>query len=176
MQEQSINYTFKIFYALVILFITAGHAQYGGFSLFYELVLLNTFHLAAFVFASGYFYKFEYENCVTDFILRKFKHLIVPMYLWNIFYAFLIIFFKSHNIDLYFGSKVTFSTLVLQPLDYGRQFTYNLGSWFVVPLFMVQVYNVIIRKFFSQIDNKEIWLTIMLYFWVARDFIWLTME
>ena len=154
-ENGGINYTFKILYALGIFFVTAGHVRCGGFSVFYEFIPFNAFHLALFVFASGYFYKSIYESEVVRFVVKKVKHLLVPLYLWNIFYALLIICLKSHHIDLYFGAKVTFATLVLKPIDNGHQFVYNMGGWFVVPLFMVQVYNVLIRKILNRFNFKH---------------------
>lgn len=56
-KNNNTNYTFKLLYALGIIFICAGHCKNGGFSLFYEFFPPYSFHLALFMFASGYFYK-----------------------------------------------------------------------------------------------------------------------
>ncbi len=67
------NYTFKVLYALGIMFIVMGHCNNGGFSVLNEFFLFYTFHLGLFVFSSGYFYNQVNELNVKQFIIKKFK-------------------------------------------------------------------------------------------------------
>lgn len=53
----NIDYRFKIMYALGMIFIVSGHCGGGGLSLAYEFLAVYGFHLALFMFCSGYFYK-----------------------------------------------------------------------------------------------------------------------
>ena len=45
--------------------------------------------------------------------------------------------------------------LFILPITNGHQFVYNLGSWFVAPLFMVEVFNVLFRKALCFINNNS---------------------
>ena len=64
MGTKSINYQFKILYAIGMILIVAGHAGNGGISLFYDWLPPYAFHLGLFMFASDYFYNDASEsNC-----------------------------------------------------------------------------------------------------------------
>lgn len=60
----------------------------------------------------------------------------------------------SLSVWIYYGGKVTWEKLLIWPITNGHQFIYNLGGWFVIPLFMVQVYNVIVRRLFGSKLNE----------------------
>lgn len=64
-----------------------------------------------------------------------------------------------------FGGEINFHNLFVDPIVHGHAFYYNLGSWFCAPLFMIQVFNVIIRKLLSimRVEVKE-WLIFGGYF------------
>ena len=53
-----------------------------------------------------------------------------------------------------FGIGVTLRQLFIEPITTGHQYIYNLASWFVVPLFMVEVFYVLFRKALSFIKNN----------------------
>ena len=144
-KTKSINYTFKLLYALGIIFVVAGHCDGGGFSIFYEIFPIYSFHLSLFVFASGYFYNFENEYNVKKYIVKKLKQLILPLYLWNIFYACLIFVIKNFG---FFPVSINLKTIFIAPILNGHQFVLNLGGWFIIPLFIIQIINILIRKIF----------------------------
>lgn len=146
-----IDYRFKILYALGIIFVVAGHCKYGGVSLLYEWFPPYAFHLGLFVFASGYFYKSSVENEIGKYIIKKVKTLIIPLYLWNLFYGIVVTLLSFKGFTM--GDEITIHNLLIQPITNGHQFSYNRGGWFVIPLFMVQVYNVLIRKIFKNINE-----------------------
>ena len=151
-REKKINYQMKLMYACGIVFVIAGHTS--------ELVLpvvsnwfpLYAFHLALFVFVSGYFYDQKSEDNVCKYILKKVKKLIVPLYLWNIFYAGLHIIMKQNGFNI--GEDVSLKTLFVSPINDGHQFLFNLPGWFIIPLFMIQVYNVLVRKLIGYVFEK----------------------
>ena len=63
LEENNINYQFKLLYAIGIVMIVANHTSgNGGISLFYELFPAASFEIGLFVFTSGYFYKEKYEE------------------------------------------------------------------------------------------------------------------
>lgn len=155
-----IDYRFKILYALGMVFIVACHCGNGGLSLFYEWFPPYSFHLGLFAFCSGYFYKEQSENHVFKYCLKKAKHLLIPLYLWNVFYAVLVLVLAKFGIYNAVGPYISirdphfFSTLLLDPILGKGQFGYNLGGWFVAPLLFVQIANICIRRPFKNMRSK----------------------
>lgn len=161
----NVRYEFKILYAIGIVLIVMGHCHGGGISLFNNFFPYSSFHLALFMFASGYFYKTENELQVRDFIFNKAKRLIIPLYLWNMFYAIIIHIIKIYG---FFPSvHVTLKTLLINPIMDGHQFLLNLGGWFVIPLFMIHVINIFVRKICLRFNikiNEFVYFSICLLF------------
>ncbi|MCM1533292.1 MAG: acyltransferase [Corallococcus sp.] len=150
----SVDFRFKILYALGIIFIVAGHRGNGGLILFYDWFPPYAFHLGLFIFCSGYFYKSENEKRPFSYIWKKVKRLIIPLFLWNFVYAALsLLLAKVTNISF---SPINAQTLFLYPMFNGHQFVFNLASWFVFPLFCAEVLNLLFRKllFFVKEDIK----------------------
>lgn len=149
-----VNYTFKILYAFGMIFIVAGHCSNGGISLVYDWFTPYSFHLGLFVFASGYFYNKYAEQNIGKYVLKKVKRLILPLYAWNLAYGLFVTFLHTAGFSI--GEKLTIRSLLLDPVMHGHQFAFNMGGWFVVPLFMVQMYNVITRKIVTNFIKKEV--------------------
>lgn len=153
------NDQMKILYALGMIFIISGHSGNGGISLFYDWFPVYSFHLALFVFISGYFYKEESEQNVHKYIIRKFKKLIIPLYLWNLFYGGVVTILHSNGFKI--GVDANLKSLFIDPILTGHQFEINLAGWFVIPLFMIQVYNILARRFiklFVNSINDYVWV------------------
>lgn len=145
LEENNINYQFKLLYAIGIVMIVANHTSgNGGISLFYELFPAASFEIGLFVFTSGYFYKEKYEENILKYFIKKLKTLILPLYAWNFVYA--LITQILHAADFTIGGNINFENLIIIPITNGPQFVYNLGSWFVAPLFMVEIFNVFLRR------------------------------
>ena len=143
-KNRSINYQFRVLYAIGMVLVVANHCAGGPISLFYEFFPAYSFHIGLFVFCSGYFYKEKEEEHVGKYILKKLKSLILPLYLWNCFYALFAQVMSAEGFS--FGVGITWEKLVLLPITDGHQFTYNLATWFVAPLFMAEVLNILYRK------------------------------
>ena len=143
--EKKTNYQFKLLYALGMIFIVAGHAKGGGVSLFYEWLSPYAFHLGLFIFASGYFYKNRYDDePAYKYIWKKIKRLLIPLFIWNVFYGLLVWFLSTKGFTI--GMPITPEKFFITPITTGHQFSLNLGGWFIIPLFMVQVWNILFRK------------------------------
>lgn len=140
----AIDYRFRLLYALGMIFIVAGHAEGGGVSLFYDWFAPYAFHIGLFVFCSGYFFKDESAEDLPRYCLKKARTLLLPMLLWNFFYAALVLLSRRFGFTI--GLDVSFETLFLMPLYEGSQFEYNMGAWFVVPLFCVQMLTALLRR------------------------------
>lgn len=143
--ERTIDYRFKILYAVGMIMVVCGHCWGGGVSfLVSDWFPYEGLHLALFVFCSGYFYKQSSEDNVKEYIVKKIKRLIVPFYLYTLVYGVFVQLLKLCGFTI--GGAFTFENLIVAPITNGQQFIYNLGGWFIVPLFMVEIGNVLIRK------------------------------
>ena len=158
-KASSTNYTFKLLYIVAIIFVVAGHCENGGISILYEWFSPAAFHLAVFMFASGYFYKTSDEVHPLTSILHKTKRWIIPMYLYNLFYGALVQFSKNFGFSI--GEDFTLRNLLLMPWINGHQFVYNMGGWFIAPLFMIYVLNLVFRKLLGKYVNN--WFLFFLY-------------
>ena len=67
--DEKINYQFKILYAIGIVLVVANHCGSGGISLFYEFFPAYAFHVALFMFSSGYFYKESVEKKKVSYVI-----------------------------------------------------------------------------------------------------------
>lgn len=152
-EKGNIDYRFKILYAIGAILVVEGHFGGDGANFFANFFPLYSFHLALFMFASGYLYDHNSEKAVLKYILKKIKRLLVPLYLWNLFYAVVIL--VTHKMGFTIGEPVSFETIFLAPIYDGHQFAYNMGGWFIIPLFMVQIYHVLFRKIISALTDKK---------------------
>lgn len=60
--DGGVNLQFKLLSAIGIIIIVSGHCYHGGMELAYNWFPPYSYHLALFVFISGYFYKTDYEE------------------------------------------------------------------------------------------------------------------
>lgn len=70
MEKKAVNPQFRILSALAIIFVVAGHADFGVFDVA-GLFPYYSFHVGVFAFISGYFYKEESENDIKNYIIKK---------------------------------------------------------------------------------------------------------
>lgn len=155
------NYQFVFLYAIGSILIVAGHCNNGSINLAFDFFDIYTFHLALFIFASGYFYKEKYESNPLKYIWKKFKKLIIPMYMVNLFFGIFILILKRYGFSI--GAEFNLYNLLIAPLRDGHQFVYNMCFWFVVPLFMVESFNILFRKINRKSLYQEYFNT-LLYF------------
>lgn len=157
--EQKIDYRFKILYAVAIIMVVSGHSG-GGVSLADNWFPCYGYQIALFIFASGYFYKKSSEENMGNFILKKVKQLVIPLYVYTIIYGCIAQVLRRYGFSM--GDDLTFRNTFLRPILDGHQFVYNLSAWFVVPLFMVQVFNVLVRKVLGRLELPE-WVYFILF-------------
>lgn len=148
------NYQFKILYAIGIIFVVAGHAGANDMIFWNELIHCAGFYMGMFVFCSGYFYKSENDLHPVKYIVKKVKRLLIPYFLWNTFYG--LVMFVLLKSGFSFIDKVSIQDFLLKPLLGEPVFKFNLPSWFVIPLFFTEVYNVLIRWILQRVsENKK---------------------
>ena len=147
------NRIFQILTGIAILLVVFGHLDLRVLTIG-DLFPYYSFHVMIFLFVSGYFYKEEHEANFLQYIIRKAKHLLVPYFLWNIFYGILVTLL--HRIGFGFGSNLSVKSLLIDTFADGHQYMLNFASWFVPALFLVQVVNVLGRKVLSLLFHNSL--------------------
>ncbi|MCB6300561.1 hypothetical protein LI271_04355 [Lachnospiraceae bacterium 210521-DFI.5.20] len=149
MNKKKIDYRFKILYAVAILMVVAGHCDGGGISLdFAQWFPYEGIHLALFTFCSGYFFKDAALKRPGRYVCKKLRTLILPMYGYTIAYGLLVRLL--HRWGFQIGGKFNLHNILISPLNDGHQFVLNMAGWYIVPLFMVEILNCMIRAFFKR--------------------------
>ncbi len=155
---KNIDYRFKLLYCLAIILVVAGHTQGGSIRLFENWFPLGGLHIMLFVFASGYFYQIESNENVLYYLIKKIKKFIIPLFIYNIFYGL----FSNIMINrgFYLSTPLSLKSLFVDPIISGHQFGYNMGSWFIIPLLMCEIYNICLRFILKKTSIPEIayWL------------------
>lgn len=83
-----IDPSMKLFTAIAMILVVVGHINQAGFRGPFDLFPPYSFHVAAFVFVSGYFYNSEKaEHSCGGYLLKKAKRLLFPLYLVNFVYG-----------------------------------------------------------------------------------------
>ena len=154
------DYRFVFLYFIGMLFVVMGHKGGDALNLMRNWFPYYSFHLALFMFCSGYFYKDQNEKNVKKYIFHKFKRLIITTFVWNICYGILICLLRYKNFS--FGKDLSFESLFVLPLYNGHQFTLNMGSWYVISLFLVETFNMCFRKILGKYKNE--WFLFIIYF------------
>ena len=139
------NITFRALYLMAIVFVVDGHTTLGNFFDLGGLFRYYSFHLMLFAFGSGYFYRDGDEARPLAAIARRAKRLLLPLYLWNAVYGVGAAILQRFG-GFTLGEPLSLYTLLLAPITDGEHFVYNLGSWFVFPLFASQVLYLLARR------------------------------
>ncbi|MGL6107502.1 acyltransferase family protein [Romboutsia sp.] len=158
-----INYQMLILQAIGIIIVVLGHK--GGLSLLTDWFPAYSFHMPLFIFISGYFYKKSSEENLFSFIKQKFNRLMIPYFIWNLFYGILANILVYKNI-ISFSKPITLWNLFIEPFITGHQFGLNVASWFLPALFLVQVFYILIRRTFNSIklNNEYIFMVVFFIF------------
>ncbi len=145
MRESAENATMRALYLLAIVFVVDGHTTLGNFFDLDGLFRYYSFHLMLFAFCAGYFFHDGAQEHPLRELLHRAKRLLLPLYAWNLVYgvgAALLRRFFGFTL----GEPLSAYTLLLAPLTDGEHFVYNLGSWFVFPLFLSQALYMLVRR------------------------------
>ena len=166
------DYRFKLLYAFGMIIVVACHAGDGGMNLFYDWFSPYAYVISLFVFCSGCFFKDTSTEDIPGYLRRKLSTLLLPLYLWNFFYGLLVLALRPLGFTI--GLMPDFRTLLLMPLYEGSQFEYNMASWFVAPLFFVELFNVLFRRVFavSRSRRREL-LCLFVYLLLGLLGVWL---
>ncbi len=164
--DNSINLNFKVLSVIGIIIIVSGHCYHGGLPfLGYDWFPTYSFNLSLFVFISGYFYKDKHEDNPLRYIWNRTKRLLIPAYLWNIAYGLFVALMSNFGYTI--GAEPNPYNLFVMPFFDGEAFVYNLGSWFVYPLFLVYVFNVLFRKLLKALKLDKEYLILIIYIFIG---------
>lgn len=148
--------TFKMLYVLAIIMIVDGHVGSSDYIDFNGLLRYQNYHIALFMFVSGYF--LNLTRGYKEFFARKTLRLLVPLYLWNAAYGALCWYLNRHQ-GFALGGEFNLYNLLYAPLVDGHQFIYNMASWFLVPLFLVQAVGFLLLRPFAPSAARRTALT-----------------
>ena len=146
------NLVFRALYFMAIVFIVDGHTTLSDMFDMGSLFRYYSFHLMLFAFGSGYF--FRLRGSIAGDLLARAKRLLLPLYGWNLVYgvgAAMLRRFGAFEI----GQPLSAYTLLLAPLVDGEHFVWNLGAWFVFPLFLTQTVYGLLRRMAGLWKDRE---------------------
>lgn len=137
------NMVFRALYLVAIILVVDGHTTLADLFDMGGLFRYYSFHLMLFAFGAGYF--FRLRGSLAGDILSRAKRLLLPLYGWNLVYGLgAALLRRVGGFDI--GAPINAYTLLLAPIVDGEHFVYNLGAWFIFPLFCVQVIYSLIRR------------------------------
>lgn len=167
-QEKKLNAQFCILSALGIIFIVDGHLNNSYFDI-EGLLPYYSFHIPLFAFISGYFYRPGSEMELWNYGKHKFRRLMVPYFLWNLFYG--ILAWVLRGLGFGFGEPVSLWNLLAEPFLHGYQFILNHAAWFVPALFLTEMAFAITKRVV-----KNTWLHMGLCFLMGLAGIFISMH
>jgi len=146
------NLTMRALYLIAIVFVVDGHTTLADMFSLDGLFRYYSFHLMLFAFGAGYF--FRQRKSVAEDILSRAKRLLVPLYVWNLIYGVGAAFLRRFG-GFEIGQPLSAYTLLLAPIVDGEHFVWNLGAWFIFPLFLTQVIYSLMRRAAKLWKDKE---------------------
>ena len=143
------NTQLLIFKALAITDVVLRH-KFWPFSSF----LFIASSIPLFLFLSGYFYKPEGELKPLQFIVKKFKRLMILYFVYNAFYALItyLIFLKK---GVVMGSLPNWWNFFIQPFVDGQQYTLINPMWFIPFFFLTQLVYMFTSRYIRKLTRDE---------------------
>ena len=135
MENRREDMTLRALYLLAIAFVVDGHIPLPDLFDFGGLMGYYSFHLMLFAFGSGCL--FRLHGSLWQDILHRARRILLPLYAWNLAYGLLAAALRRFA-GFALGEPLSAYTLFLAPILDGQHFVWNLGSWFLFPLFLVQ--------------------------------------
>lgn len=139
-----------VFSALCIIFVVMKHI---GHDIVHEpLTYTPVWRMPAFMFISGYFFRREYCNNIFEFLKKKIKSLLIPLYGWSLFYGIMVHLLSGIG-AINFGERITFMSFFVATFLHSHQYGFNSAMWFLSALFLVEILYVTLLKYI--INNKK---------------------
>lgn len=137
--------------ALAIMLVVSGHLEFSLLGIFTPY----SFQLALFFFISGYLFKEKYLNEVPTFINKRIKSLLVPYFLYNIFYLAITIWIENLT-GKFWGEEPSLKNFFITPFLNGHQLDLACPLWFVTQLFITMITFLFLFKLLKKIKNNKI--------------------
>ena len=155
------NKKFMILSVLGIIFVVMGHC--GGVNAFLNNIFpYYSFHMAFFVFISGYFFK---DKKILEFLKNKTKKMIIVYLIWNLIYGIIAFSLKKCNLitDAYTKQLNLYNIFIAPFYGSANQFIFNLSGWFVIALYFIQFVYFMCNKILNKLlhINTEIIMLII---------------
>lgn len=145
------NYKFLVLEALGIIFVVLGHNQPIN-ALLNNVFLYYSFHMALFVFISGYFFK----NIDTKtFIKKKTYKLLIIYMIWNLIYGIIVSLLQKLEIINYGGELSLYNIFIAPFVGNSNQFGFNSSAWFMITLYFVNILYFLINKLLDALKINE---------------------
>lgn len=136
--------------AFAIMLVVSGHLEFSILGMFPPY----SFQLALFFFISGMLFKDKYLDNIGEFFKRRVKSLLVPYFLYEIFYLF-VTYAVFHFTGKWWGEPVTLKNFFLTPFLNGHQLDLCCPLWFVPQLFITMIGFTIFYKVLRNIIKYE---------------------
>lgn len=152
------NNKINVLKALVISLIVSGHLELTLIPMFPPY----SFHLALFFFISGYLFKEKYIDNVFEFIKKRVKSLLVPYYLYIVFYLLITIFIEKLT-GRFWGKEITLKNFIITPFVNGHQLDLTSPLWFVTQLFITLIAFLFVFRQLRKISTNK-WFHLIVFF------------
>lgn len=169
--RRQVNMQFRILSALAMILVVMGHVDEGMLTIG-GLFPYYSFHIALFLFISGYFYKPEKEEQIGAYLAGKARSLLLPYFIWNLIYGLIVLLLRAAG--FYIGNEPSLWTLFVEPFLSGHQFLYNAPAWFVPALFLTEAVNVVIRRLLRLLHIQNDWFLMGAYLCLGFLVVWLS--
>lgn len=175
-----LNKQFLVLQAIAIILVVLGHKTGSYVNLLKFWFPIYSYHMPLFIFISGYFYSTKSEQNIPLYIWRKIKRLVLPYFCWNLVYG--IIFTILYHQGIFVGKSgaepLSLYSFFVLPWIEGGQYRFNLATWFVLSLFLVQVFYVCIRRLgeWIHIHNEYVLLLVLFIVGIGGTYISATMN
>ncbi|MBQ9609883.1 MAG: acyltransferase family protein [Lachnospiraceae bacterium] len=136
-----------------IVFVVCGHFGCNIFTIDGWFPYYS-FHMPLFVFISGYLYNDFHENNIVKYLFNRVKRLIFPFYVTS--FAYLVL--QTILVNRWgegIGLKLSLYNWLVFPWVRAQPIGFTVAGWFVFTLFIVQVFNIIIRKILKRIGRYK---------------------
>lgn len=157
------SYQLYILSAFAIFFVILGHIRFGYVDMteigtFYGWFPYYSFHLPIFLFISGYFWKdpsqSRYFPELGRFFLKKVKNLLVPYFVINGIFLLLGNVLSGQGIT--FLQTFTWHRWLVDPWIKPYLITFSVPTWYLISLFIAEIYFVLLRSLFRLFLKKEL--------------------
>ena len=154
--------------AIAIILVVLGHTGVAPGCTWLELHFPTySYHLALFLFISGYLFRDMSWKNFPAFLWKKSLRLLFPLIGWNIVYAAIVSLFNQFNLVCYLPPTAqvwTFHSLFIEPFLGGHQNILNLATWFVGMLYVALFVYAIVYLLFRRLPE---WCILILYACIA---------